>query len=585
MDRQKLPQMTVVTTTTTATATTTMILPPSLGALATVFSESFVLYLNLLDRLPGGPIILRYIRLSYKNDPIRSVFELALFLFAVHYFLMSKRKENKDVLKLSKREIDGLCADWKPEPLLDPVTDEEKWQLKCVPVIHGQNGAHISVSLQHSKGTQRQVVNLASYDFLNLNESERVKEAAKDTISSTGVGACGPPNFYGTQDVHVRLEEDLANYFGGEQAIIYGQDFVTAGSVIPAFLKRGDLCVVDSGVNIAIQKALIVSRCDIEWFDHNDTEHLEQILKEIKPVLDKQKPIKRRFIVTEGLFANTGDLPKLPEIVRLKNKYKYRLFLDETLSIGSLGKSGRGVVEHFDIPRSEISITIGSLANSLASSGGFCVGVNPMVHHQRISSLAYVFSASLPPYSARAASQSLREIGEDLDKDGKSKLVSKLHDNISFVRATLAKSIPTQYLSIVSEKLSPIIHLQLNEKYRESLGFPLFYGSAEFLNTGKPSRTLNEFSHSLNWESFILQKIIDGCLLQYGILITRSHNILKHENLPLTPPHLMVMVKVGVEQEELNALSKALSAVVPEVCSRYASEASFLSSTNELINY
>ncbi len=64
---------------------------------------------------------------------------------------MSKRKENKDVLKLSKREIDGLCADWKPEPLLDPVTDEEKWQLKCVPVIHGQNGAHISVSLQHSK--------------------------------------------------------------------------------------------------------------------------------------------------------------------------------------------------------------------------------------------------------------------------------------------------------------------------------------------------------------------------------------------------------------------------------------------------
>lgn len=578
--------MTIITTTTTATATTTMTLPPSLEVLATVFSESFVQYLNLLDRLPGGPIILRYIRLSYKNDPIRSLFELALFLFAVHYFLMSKRKENKqDVVKLSKREIDDLCADWKPEPLLDPVSAEEKWQLKSVPLIHGQNGAHVSVSLLHSEDTQQQVVNLASYDFLNLNESERVKEAAKDTISSTGVGACGPPNFYGTQDVHVRLEEDLANYFGGEQAIIYGQDFVTAGSVIPAFLKRGDLCVVDSGVNIAIQKALIVSRCDIEWFDHNDTEHLEQILNEIKPVLDKQKPIKRRFIVTEGLFANTGDLPKLPEIVRLKNKYKYRLFLDETLSIGCLGKSGRGVVEHFDIPRSEISITIGSLANSLASSGGFCVGVNPMVHHQRISSLAYVFSASLPPYSARAASQSLREIGEDLDKDGNSKLVSKLHDNISFVRAALAKSIPGLYLTIVSEEFSPIIHIQLNEKYRASLGFPKSYGNAEFLNTGKPSRTLNEFSTSFNWESFILQNIIDGCLSQYGILITRSQNILKHENLPLTPPHLMVMVKVGVDKQELNALSQALSAVVPKVCSRYASEASFSSSTNELINY
>lgn len=577
--------MTVVTTTTTATATTTMTLPPSLEVLASTFSESFVLYLNLLDKIPGGPIILRYIRLSYKNDPIRSVFELALFLFAVRYFLMSKRKENKlDVVKLSKREIDELCAEWKPEPLLEPVSDEEKWQLKSTPLIHGSNGSHVTVSHGHDSEKRQNVVNLATYDFLNLNENDNVKIAAKDTISSTGVGACGPPNFYGTQDVHVRLEEDLATYFGGEQAILYGQDFVTAGSVLPAFLKRGDLCVVDSGVNLAIQKALIVSRCDIEWFDHNDTEHLEQILKEIQPVLDKQKPLKRRFIVTEGLFANTGDLPKLPEIVKLKNKYKYRLFLDETLSIGCLGKSGKGVVEHFDIPRSEISITIGSLANSLASSGGFCVGVNPMVHHQRISSLAYVFSASLPPYSARAASASLHEIGANLDKNGKSELVTALHDNLKFTHEKLSKDVPKEYIQVVSEEFSPIIHLELSANYRRALGLPPAYGQLEFLNIGKPSRSLNKFSPEFNHESFILQQIIDECLLHAGILITRSHNILKHENLPLTPPHLNILVKVGVSKEELAALVNALPIIVKKVCSRYTTEASLLSS-NELINY
>ena len=76
--------------------------------------------------------------------------------------------------------------------------------------------------------------------------------------------------------------------------------------------------MVDSGVNIALQKALIVSRADIEWYDHNDVDHLEQILSQLKPVLDRQKPIRRRFIITEGLFANSGDIANLPRIVELK---------------------------------------------------------------------------------------------------------------------------------------------------------------------------------------------------------------------------------------------------------------------------
>ena len=85
--------------------------------------------------------------------------------------------------------------------------------------------------------------------------------------------------------------------------------------------------------------------------------------------------------------------------------------MDESLSIGVLGGTGKGLPEHYGVSRDEISITIGSMANSFASSGGFCVGVNPMVHHQRISSNAYVFSASLPPYSAKVTSQAIRNFG------------------------------------------------------------------------------------------------------------------------------------------------------------------------------
>ena len=376
----------VTTTTTTTTTTATAIAQQHYSALplsaawellSSTFQEDFVTALNNLEYIPGGSIILRYIKSSYQNDPIRSLLEFCLVLFALSYFLSSKKKENKsELVRFSRKEIDELCDEWEPAPLVNEVTELENWELKSVPEIIGQNGAHVKLN-------NKTAVNLASQDFLNLNENDRIKESARVEIRSAGVGACGPPNFYGTQDVHVRLEEDLARYLDSEQAIIYGQDFVTAGSVIPAFLKRGDLCVVDSGVNIALQKALIVSRADIEWYDHNDVDHLEQILSQLKPVLDRQKPIRRRFIITEGLFANSGDIANLPRIVELKNKYKYRLFLDESLSIGVLGGTGKGLPEHYGVSRDEISITIGSMANSFASSGGFCVGVNPMVQDRK----------------------------------------------------------------------------------------------------------------------------------------------------------------------------------------------------------
>lgn len=581
----------VTTTTTTTTTTATAIAQQHYSALplsaawellSSTFQEDFVTALNNLEYIPGGSIILRYIKSSYQNDPIRSLLEFCLVLFALSYFLSSKKKENKsELVRFSRKEIDELCDEWEPAPLVNEVTELENWELKSVPEIIGQNGAHVKLN-------NKTAVNLASQDFLNLNENDRIKESARVEIRSAGVGACGPPNFYGTQDVHVRLEEDLARYLDSEQAIIYGQDFVTAGSVIPAFLKRGDLCVVDSGVNIALQKALIVSRADIEWYDHNDVDHLEQILSQLKPVLDRQKPIRRRFIITEGLFANSGDIANLPRIVELKNKYKYRLFLDESLSIGVLGGTGKGLPEHYGVSRDEISITIGSMANSFASSGGFCVGVNPMVHHQRISSNAYVFSASLPPYSAKVTSQAIREIlaPENLDPTtGKSKLMVQLHKKTVDVYDRLEAALEKLPMHIVSSPQSPMIHLRLREKVREQLNLPLMYGNSTFITTGKPAKLLNEFDEYLNLESFILQKVIDYVLEHEGILMTRSKLILEHENLPVLPPHLLIMINIGVKEEELDRVVEVLPKAIENVFSNIKSEEDLLQLRDELVNY
>lgn len=540
-------------------------LVPTAELLEAQLSLRLSYYVNLLENVPGGLIILRYIRSSYKNDPIRSVLEFTLFLFAVHYFLSSKRKENKsDLVKFSQKEIDELNDEWQPALLVEPVGALELWRLKEYHV-KGQNDVHVELVQKPELG---KVVNLASLDFLNLSANARLKKAATDFISTAGVGACGPPNFYGTQDVHVRLEEDLARFLGAEQAILYGQDFVTAGSVIPAFLKRGDLAVVDSGINISLQKALVVSRCDIEWYDHNNMGHLEQILQELDPILKKRKQLRRRFIITEGLFSYSGSMLNLPEIVKLKNKYKYRLFVDETLSIGSVGKTGRGICEHFNISRSELAITIGSLATSFASSGGYCVGVQPMVQHQRINSSAYVFSASLPPYSSRVASEAIKVISEDIDLSGKSKIILSLQEKSAYTYSALKRAFAdSKYLEIVSDGNGPIIHLAFKPSYRYALDLPDYYGNTTMLTTGKPSRKLNQFNEKYNLECFMLQKIIDNLLENHRIWINRERIVYEQENLPVQNPRLWIHVNSRVSLSELDATVSGLISVVNEFCS------------------
>lgn len=108
----------------------------------------------------------------------------------------------------------------------------------------------------------------------------------------------------------------------------------------------------DEGVNFAIQKGLDASRSKISYFKHNDAKDLERLLKE-QDAIDRKNPKKaakiRRFIIVEAIYVNSGEICPLPEIIELRKQYKLRLILDESVSFGSLGKTGRGIIEHFSI--------------------------------------------------------------------------------------------------------------------------------------------------------------------------------------------------------------------------------------------
>jgi serine palmitoyltransferase len=171
-------------------------------------------------------------------------------------------------------------------------------------------------------------------------------------------------------DVHLDLEREIAEFLGTEASILYSQGFSTISSVIPAFCKRGDIIVADRSVNFAIQKGILISRSTVRWFDHNDLKSLEDTLISVEKERKKRKgPLTRRFIITEGIFERDGEMVDLPKLVgsfipiylvscslnfglqvELKLKYKYRLILDESISFGTMGRTGRGLTELYNVP-------------------------------------------------------------------------------------------------------------------------------------------------------------------------------------------------------------------------------------------
>lgn len=509
-----------------------------LVALAYRVLDMWYSFIESVQRLPGGAIVINYIKASHKNDPWRTLLEIGLFLVALRYFLASRsNQDDSEKMTLSKRDVDELIDEWVSEPLVLPVRDDERWQLDTNPEIVGAILPHSRVvdPTDRSRVIDN-VLNFASQDYLGMNDDPHVKESSIACIKEVGVGACGPPNFYGTQSVHVRIREDLARFLGAQDAILYGQDYSGVSTILPCFLKRGDIVVMDEGCNLALQKAAMLSRCDIEYFEHNDMKHLEEVLTDVASDL-KDGPLNRRFIVSEGLFDNFGDSPDLLKLVEIKNKFKFRLILDESNSIGTLGANGRGLAEVFGIPRTDIEITIGTMARSLGTSGGFCAGHKDMIYHQVLNSNGYVFSAALPPYCAVAASTVIRLL-EDSEAEGKvNPYVKTLAENNNTLFELFTQSTKlAPYVNVRSAGYSPSLHLRINSDLRTSFGLPEVYGGEDsaIAKAIKNGQEELYFDEKYNLESFKLQTIINQCL-QAGVLITRCKRILHHEILPVVP--------------------------------------------------
>ena len=256
------------------------------------------------------------------------------------------------------------------------------------PISELRGGARVIVN-GHEMGM------FASYSYLGLIGHPRINAAAKKAVDQYGTGTHGVRSLAGTLFVHRELEETIANFKQTEAAITFSSGYATNLSVISTLLGRGDYVISDKLNHASIVDGCLMSGAKFLRFRHNNMAGLEARLMQVPEGSAK-------LVVVDAVFSMDGDVIEFPKLTALCKKYNAWLMVDEAHSIGVLGKTGRGIEEHFDLPGT-IDIKMGTLSKTIPSIGGYIAGSLELINYLRHTSRAYIFSAALPPAQAAAA--------------------------------------------------------------------------------------------------------------------------------------------------------------------------------------
>jgi 8-amino-7-oxononanoate synthase len=252
----------------------------------------------------------------------------------------------------------------------------------------------------------RETIMLGSNNYLGLTGDERVKQAARDALETYGTGVTGSRLLNGTTPLHLALEQELAEWMGTEEAIVYTTGYQANVGCIGTILEPGDTVICDSGDHASILDGCRLSGAKLRPFRHNRMDKLEKMLE--RAAEDGGGVL----VVVDGVFSMEGDVCHLPRIVELCKEHGARLMVDEAHGAGVLGARGAGACELFGL-EDEVDLRMGTFSKSLASCGGFIAGPADVVEYLRIASRSFVFSASAVPAAVGAALAALRVIRSD----------------------------------------------------------------------------------------------------------------------------------------------------------------------------
>lgn len=264
--------------------------------------------------------------------------------------------------------------------------------------------------LQATDGTtvqidNREVIMAGSNNYLGLTNDERVIEAAREVIKVYGTGCTGSRYLNGTLDLHLELEEKLADFMNKDACVLFSTGYQTNEGAIQTIAGRNDVIFSDKDNHACIVTGTLVSNAKTMRFQHNDMNQLEKLLGRADEEAGK-------IIVSDGVFSMSGTVAKVEELVRLKKEYGARLYLDDAHAIGVIGEGGRGSASTFDL-MDEVDLISGTFSKSFASLGGFLVGDLEVIEYIRHNSPAHIFSASMPPANVATVLKALEILKEE----------------------------------------------------------------------------------------------------------------------------------------------------------------------------
>ncbi len=241
----------------------------------------------------------------------------------------------------------------------------------------------------------RRLIMLGSNNYLGLTNDPRVKEAAIEAVRRYGSGSAGSRFLNGTLDLHVRLEERLAEFMRQEAAVTFATGFQVNLGVISCLVGKGDTVYLDKQDHACIIDGARLSFGDVRKFRHNDTGDLKRQMRQ-------DSDAKGRFIVVDGVFSMEGDIAPLPQILAAASEFSAGVMVDDAHAIGVLGPTGRGTAEHFDL-EDDVDLIMGTFSKSMASVGGFVAGDARIIEYIKHRARTMIFSAAPPPASVAAA--------------------------------------------------------------------------------------------------------------------------------------------------------------------------------------
>ena len=235
----------------------------------------------------------------------------------------------------------------------------------------------------------KKVLMFGSNSYLGLTNHPKIKEAAKAAIDKYGTGCAGSPFLNGTLDIHIQLQDELAEFMGKDGVMLFSAGFQANSGTIPCVLGRNDYLIYDELDHASIMEGKQITFATTLKYKHCNMEDLERVLQRC--------PIEAsKLVVTDGVFSMEGDVAPIDKLVELCDKYQATLMVDEAHGLGVFGREGRGTCDHYDmLPK--VEMIMGTFSKSLASVGGFIAADKETINYMKHSVRPYIFTASIPP--------------------------------------------------------------------------------------------------------------------------------------------------------------------------------------------